>query len=532
MIKKYLVLAATLLGMSFVMNSTPLLAEEGQTTAGKALILHGRDEPETLDPGLCTGIVEANLVVNLFEGLMRYDAKDLEPKAGIAESWSLSSDGKTYTFKIRPNAVWSDGTPITAEDFVYSWERVLRPSTAAGYAFQLYYIKNGEAYNQGKITDPKQLGLQAVDARTLKVTLENPTPYFIKLAAFHTLMPVKKDTVTKHGNNSWAFPGKMVNNGPFLLKGWTPQKEIVLVKNPKYWDAANVSLDVVKFLPVPEYETAVKMYEMGQLDSVFELPPLKVEQLKNRPDFVSAPFLNSMYYWFNTKVKPLDDPRVRQALVLAIDRKVITDKVLRRGDIAINSFVPPGIAGYTSPIPNPTLFNPTKAKQLLKEAGYGEGGKPFPVLEILYNTTAEHKTVAEVIQNMWKTNLGIDVKLRNEEWKSYLKSMQSHNFQICRAGWVGDYVDPNTFLDLLYSKNSQNYGQYNSPKYDKFITMASAEQNKTLRARYLASAEEIALTEFPIIPLYTMVKNFLKKPYVQGYYPTMLDVHPLYGASR
>lgn len=500
-----------------------------QAAGGKVLTLHGRDEPETLDPGLFTGIIEGNIIVNLFEGLLRYDAKSAEPLPAMAKNWTVSSDGKTYTFYLRDGLTWSDGTPITAKDFFYSWERVLRPATAATYAFQLYPVKNAEEYNQGKITDSKQLGLKVINDKTFQVTLVNPTPYFLKLAAHQTLAPVNEAAVKKYGA-TWSFPGKIVCNGPFVLKQWTPQKEILLVKNEKYWDAANVKLDAVRFLPVPEYETAVKMYEMGQLDNVFELPPLKVATFKSRPDYIGAPYLNSMYYWFNTKVKPFDDVRVRQALTLAIDRAVITDKVLRRGDLPINSFVPPGITGYTPPAAA-SLFNPSKAKALLKEAGYGPGGKPFPAVDILYNTTAEHRAVAEVIQNMWKTHLGIEVKLRNEEWKSYLKSLDTRNYQIGRAGWVGDYVDPATFLDLLSSKNPMNYAGYHNPVYDKLLQDAAKEQNKTLRSRILAKAEALVLKDFPIIPLYVQVKTFLKKPYVKGYYPNMVDVHPLHWVS-
>lgn len=504
------------------------LLGHSEAQKSQTLILHGRDEPQTLDPGLTSGIVDANIVMNIFEGLTRYHPKTLEPQPAIAESWSISPNGLVYTFKLR-DSVWSDGKPLTAIDFFDSWERVLRPETASVYAYQLYYIKNGEAYNQGKMKDPKLLGMRVVNPKTFEVTLEHPTPYFLKLTPFHTYLPVPKAVVEKHGDR-WAFPDTIVSNGAFLLSGWTPQKEVVLKKNPKYWDAKNVRLNEVKFLPVPEYETALKMFEIGQLDHVFELPPLKVKSLENRPDFLRFPYLATSYYWLNVKVKPLDDPRVRQALALSIDRKTITDKVLRRGDFPLNSFVPPRIPGY-EPVSVPDIFNPVKAKQLLKEAGYGEGGKPFPVLEILYNTTKEHRTVAEVIQNMWKTNLGIEVTLRNEEWKTYLKTLDMHQFQIGRGGWVGDYTDANTFLHLLYSKSQGNNAQFDNPQFDELFKKAGREQDLSKRTLILREAEAIVMREFPVIPLYSEVKNFLLHPKVKGYYATFLDIHPLYGVS-
>lgn len=509
----------------FLMGLSPsVVCSESGTP--QTLILHGRDEPGQLDPGIVTGIVEANIVINLFEGLTRYHPKTLEPMPALAESWKISKAGLVYTFKLK-KSFWSDGKPLTAEDFRYSWERALRPATASMNAYQLYYIKNGEGYNQGKIKDPNQLGLRVIDPQTFEVTLENPTPYFLKLTPYHAYLPVRRDMVEKYGDR-WALSGNMISNGAFTLESWVPQKEIVLKKNPKYWDAKNVRLTQVKFLPVAEHETALKMYDTGQLDNVFELPPLKVASLQSRPDFLRSPYLASSFYWLNVKVKPFDNLKVRQALVMAIDRKTITDKILRRGDVALASFVPPLIPGYTPDV-IPNLFNPEKAKQLLKEAGYGEGKNPFPTVEILYNTTKEHKMVAEVIQNMWKIHLGISVTLRNEEWKTYIKSMDMHDFQICRAGWVGDYVDADTFLGLLYSKNPGNHGQYNNPKYDELFKKAAQELNPATRAQYLQSAETIIMQEFPVIPLYTEVKNFLLHPKVKGYHATFLDIHPLSG---
>lgn len=495
--------------------------------AQKIVRLHGRDEPQYLDPGLVSGIPDANIVFQLFEGLARYNPKTLEAEPGQAESWKISEDGKTYTFKLRSDLKWSDDTPLTARDFAYSWERVLRPATASVYAYQLYYIKNGEAYNQGKIKDPKLLGFQALDDATLRVTLNNPTPYFLKLAAFQTYMPVKREVVEKYGDK-WSRAETMVSNGPFMLKSWIPQKEIVVIPNPYYWDPKSVKIAGAKYYPVSEYETALKMYDQGQLDTVWELPPIKVAELKGRPDFVAGPFLMSLYYWFNLKDPLFKDVRVRKAFAMAIDRRAITDRFLKRGDLPLGSFVPPGIAGYKPA--DVVQFDPVKAKALLKEVGY-DVKNPFPSFDLIYNSSPEHKLVAEAIQAMWRQHLGVQVNLLVQEWKVYIATMHSKSFQMLRAAWVGDYVDPNTFLDMLYSKSPANHGSYNNPKYDELIAKAAAEREPALRSKFLRDAEEMMLKEVPLIPLYTQTKQMLVKPYLKGYYANILDVHLLRGVT-
>ena len=344
---------------------------------------------------------------------------------------------------------------------------------------------------------------------------------------FPKFPPVKKELFEKYPDQ-WPRPEHFVGNGPFVVKSWTPHKEIVMEKNPNYWEVSKVKLDSIRFLPVPDYDTAVKMYDAGQLDSVFELSPLKVAQLKNRPDFIGTPYLANGYYVFNLKVPPLDNPLVRKALALAVDRSVLTDKILRRGDIPTGYYIPPGIPGYSPP--KGVATDIAKAKALLAEAGFGPGGKPFPTLEILYNNTPEHKAVAETLQNTWKKELGISVTLRSEEWKVYIESKNVGNFQIVRAGWVGDYIDPNTFLELFAGNSQQNTGHYSNPEYDKLLSEARLEQNGALRARILKKAEAVLLEDMPLLPLYALSKNGLIKPYVKGYYPNMQDVHPLYHA--
>lgn len=514
----------TLLALAILIPSSAITAP--QSTA-QTLTLHGRDEPETLDPNRYTDIPGHNILMNIFEGLARNNPKTLQAEPAAAQAWTISPDGKTYTFKLRPGVVWSDGKPITANDFVYGWLRILNPVTAGKSAWQLYSIKNAESYNTGKITDVNQVGIKALNPQTLQVTLDHPAGYFLQLTSMPVFAPIRKDVVEKFGD-TWVRPENIISNGAFNLTTWVEHKEIILTKNQKYWDAKNVKLEQVKFLPVPDYETALKMYESNQIDTVFELPALKIPELQSRPDMVKGPYLLSMYYYLNFKTPPLDDARVRKALAYAIDRNTITDKILRKGDIPLGTLTPPGLTGYIPP-PGVT-YDPDKARQLLKEAGYGPGGKPLPTLEILYNTTDEHKMVAQAIQNMWKTNLGIDATLRNEEWKVYIKSEDTGNFQVGRAGWVGDYIDPNTFLELFRSTSGMNKGKYLNPDYDRLLDIAQAEVNPAKRMTLFQQAEAKLLEDAAVIPLYCWTNNQLVKPYVKGYYSTLLNWHPLYRA--
>lgn len=499
----------------------PAKGATAKTAGARFLIFNNLKEPEYIDPTMISGVYERNVVDALFEGLLSYDPKDLHPLPGIALRWEVSADGQTYTFFLRHNAQWSDGKPITAHDFVYAWERVLHPKTASSYAFIMFYIKNAKAYNSGRLTDPTQLGFKALDNTTLQVTLENPTPFFPYLAAFHTYMPVPKWAVEQHGSN-WTRPEHIVTSGAFVLKSWVPHKEIVVAKNPNYWDAANVQLAGIRFLPIEDHETALKLYESGELDINWEILPTRAAGLMDRPDFVQFTYLESNFYRINTTRPPLNDPRVRRALALAVDRKVLAERYLQKAAAPIGTITPPGLPGYASP--EGIAFNPTEGKRLLAEAGFGTA-KPFPTLTILFNTEARHRMVAEVIQQMWKEHLGITVELHNEEWKSYLKTMEQMNYDIARSGWVGDYLDPNTFLDLWTSTSTQNWTGWVNRQYDALIGAAETEANPQKRIEQLQKAEALLLAETPLLPLFTMTKQMLVRPYVKGFYPNVLDNH-------
>ncbi|MEW5947545.1 MAG: peptide ABC transporter substrate-binding protein, partial [bacterium] len=484
-------------------------------------------EPETLDPGKMTGIPEANIALALFEGLVALDHRTLAPVPGVAERWEVSDDGKVWTFFLRKNARWSNGDPVTAHDFHYSWKRVLEPETASRYAYQAYYIRNGAAYNRGDLKDFRQVGVKVVDTYTLRVELENPTPFFTDIAAFHTLFPVHKKTVEKYGDR-WTRPENMVSNGPFLLKDWKPRDRVVVVKNHTYWDAGAVKLEKVVILATEDENTAFNMYEAGETEWIRTVPLPQIPRLKDkRKDFHITPFLGIYYYLFNTTRKPLDDTRVRKALDMAVDKAKICEYVLKAGQQPAAAFVPPGIPGYTSP-PGPP-YDVKRARQLLAEAGFPDG-KGFPRLTILFNTHEAHKSVAEVIQQMWNQNLNVRVELENKEWKIYLKERETLNYDIARAGWIGDYVDPNTFLDMFVTGGGNNNTGWGLKRFDDLIAAAAGTFDPGERAKIFREAENILINEqMPVMPIYYYVNMNMIKPWVKGFHFNVRDYHTLKG---
>ncbi|MBI2569113.1 MAG: peptide ABC transporter substrate-binding protein [Candidatus Schekmanbacteria bacterium] len=564
-------------------------------------------EPETLDPAIMTGNPEHKLANALFEGLASRDPEDLHPVPGVAERWEISADGKQYTFHLR-DCQWSNGDPVTAQDFVYSWERVLNPLTASQYAYQLWYVKGGKAYNEGRLRvvrspdvaprlagpgwdpahdrctgalaaagscapppsaatlapreslavaagddsapveidgwakladgrgwvradeldyDAAALGLQAPAARTFVVKLENPTPFFLDLAAFYTLLPVHRATVERFGDQ-WIKPENIVSNGPFVLAEWRLNQWIELHRNPRYWDREHVRLSVARALPIDNATPAFNLYETGAVDQVDSLAmPLNLmDLLRTRTDYRRSPYLATYFYRMNVRRPPLDDVRVRRALALSIDRSKVTDFILKAGQLPAETFVPPGFRDYVSPPGVNVGLRVEEARALLAAAGY-PGGTGIPPIELLYNTAESHKDIAEVLQQEWKKNLGIEVSLINQEWKVYLVSMHTADYTICRGGWIGDYVDPNTFLDLWLTNGGNNNTNWSSRAYDELIFEAGRTLDQGRRMQLFQRAEELLLQEMPIIPLYHYVSLNLVKPWVRGFSPNILDEHPL-----
>lgn len=486
----------------------------------QVLRLGNGSEPKELDPSRATGAPEGKILDGLFEGLVNLDQTTLEIVPGVAETWSISKDGLTYTFKLRKNATWSDGKKLTAEDFVYSWRRAVSPQLASEYAYQLYYIKNGRLINTGKEKDVTKLGVMAKDPQTLVVTLENPTPFFIQLCAFRTLYPVPKHVISKFKDQEWTREENMVSNGPFKLKEWKINKHVLAVKNDKYWDAANVTLKNVYFYPIEKIETEENAFFSNQIDMTGTVPQIKInlyeKRAKKNPTaynpYKNAPYLGTYFYRFNTAKKPFNDIRVRKAFSMVIDRNLITSRVTRGGEIPAVTMTPPGIGGY-SYTASPLQTKVTKeivaeAKALLAEAGYKDIST-FPKVEILYNTSENHKKIAVAIQQMWKGFLGVQVGLYNQEWKVYLASQSQLKFDISRSAWIGDYTDPNTFLDMFVTNGGNNNTGWTNKSYDDLIAKAASETDHAKRFELFKEAEKILLEELPVAPIYTYTNKKL-----------------------
>ena len=484
-------------------------------------------EPEYIDSGLATGQPDDRVIRILFEGLTQTDQVTLRPKPGVAESWEISPDHLTYTFHLRKNGFWSDGRPVTAEDFVYSWRRVLDPKTAARYASHLYHLLNGQEFNEGKIQDPTLVGVRALDEYTLEVRLREPVPYFLFLTSFYTLYPVPRQAIEKYGPE-WTQPGKIVSNGPFLLVEHRSHDKFVFLRNPNYWNASEVRLSKVIAYAVDDNYTSANLYKSGVIDWVPSnyFPTEYIPYMRARfRDVRTLPFLSIYYYLINTTRPPLDNPLVRRALNLAVDRRAITDELLRGGQLPGAHYVPLGFPDYHSP-PGPE-FDPQEAARLLAQAGYPNGAG-FPPMEIVFNTLENHRKIAEAVQQMWTKYLNIRVTLHNEEWATYLKDMNQLNFDIMRRGWVADYPDPSTFIELMESTNGNNNTGWKNAEYDRLMTLERNEIDPARRMEIMQQAEEILLRELPVIPIYTYASNNLIKPYVRGFRPSPTEQFPIH----
>ena len=411
-------------------------------------------EPETLDPALTTDQVSMRLSTSLFEGLCRVTQAG-KPEPGMAERWDVSEDRKTYTFHLRAGTAWTNGQPVTAQDFVASWQRALDPATGADYATLMHIIRGAKAYTEGTGKDFAKVGVKAVDTKTLVVELENPTPYFVDLSAFVTLAPVPVATIAQHGT-AWIKPANIVTNGAYLLEEWLLDDHIRLRKNPAYWDAENVKMETIEVKPVQDANTALSYFHTGQCDLMMDkgmVPPTLTQKLKQQAWFHTGPFLGTWFIRINVTRPPFNDPRVRQAFALAVDKKRIVEKITQLGEPTAQGIAPPGIGqGYESP--EGLNYNVEEARRLLAEAGF-PGGKGFPRVEYLYIPLPIERNIAIELQSMWQETLGVTVNLTKQEQKVWLKSMRELDYHLCRSSWVGDYNDPSTFLDLFTTGNGK-----------------------------------------------------------------------------
>lgn len=493
-------------------------------------------DPETFDTAKMSGAPEGRIAMQLFEGLLvpgpttenLDDPGDLM-QPGVAKSFDISEDGKTYTFHLRDDAKWSNGEPVTSADFVYSWKRILTPGFPADYASMLYVIKGAEGFNTSEEEEPdwKQVGIRAPDAHTLEVELKNPTPYFPELIAFYTFFPVPKKAVEKFGDD-WTRPENIVTNGAYELASYVSQKEIKLKKSSEYWDAKNVSIEDATIRIIPDRNAVTNAYRAEELHwSGTSLPVSQIASFVTHPDYRRDPLLGVYYFRVNVsdEASPLTDPNVRRALSYATDRKSLVDDVLSGLYESAHSYVPKNMAGYKST--TSVDYNPRKAKEFLKKAGFGEGGKPFPKISLLYNSDENHKLVAESIQKQWKSNLGIDIELVNKEWKIYLDDIDNLNYDVARAGWIGDYNDPMTFLGMFKSGDGNNDTGWSNAKYDGLLKAARSEADPKKREKILQEAETILVQDGPVIPIYFYTNNVLVSHNVKGLEPHNRDIHLL-----
>ncbi len=480
-------------------------------------------EPESLDPAQIQGVPEHRIFEALFEGLTANDPKTADPVPGAAESWTVSEDGTQYTFKMR-DTTWSDGTPLTAHDVVYSWMRELDPNTASPYAwFPAMFVKGAAEYNAGT-AGADAVQIRALDDKTFQMDLIGPLPYVLGALAHYSFAIVPQHAIEKYGKD-WILPANFVGNGPYKLYSWKPQQYVAVVPNEKYWDAEAVKLDEVIFYASDDNNTNYNMYLNGEIDWDTSIPLDQLEAAMMRKDFHTAPQLSTYYYTFQTVKTPTDNPLVRKALSLAIDRQALVDQVVRGGQIPTWGIVPV-MAGYDG-LGEP-IYDVALAQKYLAEAGY-PNGVGFPKISILYNTNDAHKQIAEFIQQEWKNNLGITVDLENQEWATYLSNRNSGNFSVARAGWVGDYQDPNTFLDMFLTGAGMNGGKYSNDTYDVLINEAARMPAGPDRMEVLMTAEDIMINEDQaIMPLYTYVtQNMIDTNKWGGWYTNTMDYHPV-----
>jgi len=512
---------AAMVGLASVTSLTGPAAAETVIHRGNGA------EPESLDPHKLTGVPEANLTYDLSEGLLVLSPK-AEPAPGVAESWDISDDGTTYTFHLRQDAKWSNGDPVTAEDFVYSFRRAVDPATASDYAPILSVIKNADPIINGEDKDLSKLGVEAVDAHTLKIALNASTPYFLGLMTHSISFPVHKATVETFGDQ-WTRPGNSVTNGPYMIQEWTPQSRIVLVKNPNFWDAANVKIDKVIYYPTEDIAEELKRFRAGELDITYTVPSDQIPWIRKNlaKQYHNVPYLGTYYYVVNLTREPLGSGlKLRQALALAIDRKILVEKITQAGQLPAYSWVPPGIPGYESALTFDAKMSQAErnemAKKLFAEAGYGPDN-PLNI-ELLYNTSDNHRKIAIAVAGMWKKTLGVNTALTNQEWKVYLDTRDKKAFQEVRAAWIGDYPDASNFLDLFLSNaGERNDAGYNNAKFDELMRTAAVTANPQERAKLLHDAEQIFLDDIAIIPIYYYATNHLVADRVEGWVDNVLD---------
>jgi len=495
------------------------------------LLLGNGAEPRTLDPHLATGTVENHVISALMEGLTNYHLTDetlAEP--GVAERWKRNEDATEWTFYLRSDARWSNGDPVTARDFVYGFERMLTPALGAEYAEMLHVVKGAAAFHAGEVDDFSAVGVEAIDDHTLRISLVGPNPQFPLMVNHYSWFPVHRPTIEAHGGllargGEWTQVDNFVGNGPFVLAEWKPNQFIRIEKSPTYWDREIVRLNGIVFYPAQDENTELRMFQSGRLHYTYSVPTNEIAHLQRRQSehLHIDPFMGVYFYRVNVTRPPLDDVRVREALACAIDRRLLAERVTQGNEIAASSYVPDMFPDYESPVQ--LEYDPERARRLLAEAGY-LNGKGIPPIEILFNTMDAHRKVAEAIGAMWRETLNIEVRLLNKEWRVYLDDQTNLNFMVSRSGWIADYPDPMSFLDLYTTDNGNNNTGWSNSDYDRAIDRARRALTAEERLQLLEEAEAILMADLPVIPIYWYTRKYLKDPRLKNWFPKPLDNRP------
>lgn len=510
--------------------AAPGSGSSAPAAAAKKILHYGNGaEPQDLDFQIVTGVPEHRLALTFFEGLVSEDPQ-LKVIPGVAEKWDISPDGLVYTFHLRADAKWSNGDPVTADDFVQSYRRMITPALGAEYSYMLWHVVGAEDFNKGKLTDFERTGFKALDARTLQLTLRQPTPFLLHAMNHYAWFPLHIPTLKKFGaldrkSTPWSRPENFVGNGPYLLKEWRPNQKIVATRAPNYWDRAQVKIDEIHFYPVELADTEERMFRAGQLHVTNEVPLTKIAVYRrDQPDSIRVDPYNGIYFYrFNVKRKPFDDVRVRRALALALDRETLVKKVTLADEAPAYDFTPPDLLGYVSR--HSFQANLAEAKRLLAEAGYPEG-KGFPKVELLYNTLEKHRTIAEALQQMWRKNLGVDITLYNQEWKVYMDAQHTQNYQFQRAGWIADYVDPHVFFDIWETGGGNNDTNWGNATYDRLLRSALDAKTEAARYEVYQQMEKILVDEMPVMPIFFYTRARLVSPKLKGFLTTPIDNYP------
>ena len=501
-----------------------------EANKNKILLLTVGSEPRTLDPQEAQGVTEHHIIMAMIEGLVAPSIDD-QSKAvpGMADRWEHNDDYSVWTFHIGDDRRWSNGDPVTAQDFVFSYRRMLTPSFGAQYADNLFILKSAEDYYHGKITDFDQVGVKALDPHTLRIELVGPTPYLLSLVQHDSWFPVNPKAILKFGNidtrdSEWTRAENYIANGPFKMKSWRPNDVIEVVRNPLYWDAANVKLNGINFYSIENMNTQERAFQAGQLHKTDQIPLDKVPYYRRmRPDLMRIdPYEGVYFYRMNIARKPLDNLKVRLALNLAVDREAIVKNILRQDQKPATGYTPPGMGDY-QPL-DKMRYDPERARQLLAEAGY-PNGQGFPKFTIHFNTSESHRAIAEAIQQMWKEELNIDVRLENQEWKVYLDTQNNLNYDLSRSAWIGDFMDPVTFLSMWTTGNGNNNTNWGNPKFDALIEQAARTGDPKARLDILHQAEDLFLSEAPVVLVYWYTNTYLIQPSVQNWNPLALGNH-------